>query len=91
MLLFHQCPQPLGATRPERHRAWRHSTSAQGWSCDKARALDEVLSARPLTLDSAGYFVISCDHNTGTISAQHYANTVNEQGARTHVSRVSSS
>ena len=81
MLLFHRCPPRPGAA-PQRKRAASLARLARGWSKDGAAALDDVLSARPLELDPSGYFLIAVDHDNGTITAKHYANTINEAGAR---------
>lgn len=42
--------------------------------------LDEDLSRRPLSLDPQGYFIISIDRTKRRILAEHYGNTINEQG-----------
>ena len=53
---------------------------ASAWSEVAARALDDELSARPLTLDPAGYFLLSACHEVAVIRVQHYPNTINAAG-----------
>ena len=42
--------------------------------------LDDHLSKRPLALDPQGYFIISIDRHECRIIAEHYGNTINDQG-----------
>lgn len=46
-------------------------------------AMDDQLSNRFIELDSAGYFIIFLDRETGEICADHYGNDINEQGLAT--------
>jgi len=41
---------------------------------------DDRLSRRAIALDPSGYFLISLDRNAGDIVAEHYSNTINDQG-----------
>ncbi len=45
-----------------------------------AAAHDDELSRRPLTLDGAGYFLISARHGEGVIVAEHYCNVIDSRG-----------
>lgn len=49
-------------------------------AADQAHALDERLSNRFIELDEAGYFLIYLDRDTVEICADHYSNTINDQG-----------
>ena len=42
--------------------------------------LDDHLSKRPLAFDPQGYFIISIDRHECRIIAEHYGNTINDQG-----------
>jgi len=44
------------------------------------RRYDDRLSRRAIALDPSGYFLISLDRNAGDIVAEHYSNTINDQG-----------
>jgi dihydropteroate synthase len=44
------------------------------------KSIDEQLSLRSLELDPAGYFIIYIDRAEQTIVAEHYTNTINDQG-----------
>lgn len=46
-------------------------------------SLDNQLSNRFIELDPAGYFIIFIDRESGEICAEHYGNTINEQGLAT--------
>jgi hypothetical protein len=46
----------------------------------QAHDLDERLSNRFIELDAAGYFLIYLDRDTLQICADHYSNTINDQG-----------
>jgi hypothetical protein len=85
-------PYAAALAAPSRRRtvaraaAQRHppATPLQPWSAEaaaRARALDDTLSSRPLQLDPAGYFLIAVRHAEGLITCEHYANTINAQGA----------
>jgi Domain of unknown function (DUF4346) len=45
-----------------------------------AVALDDALSRRHLTLDPAGYFLVSARHSEGVVVAEHYSNVINTAG-----------
>ncbi len=47
---------------------------------DVARGLDDALSNRFIELDETGYFLIYIDGARGLICADHYSNTINNQG-----------
>ena len=47
------------------------------------RQLDDSLSSRFIALDPAGYFLIKLDREAGELIAEHYGNTINEQGLAT--------
>lgn len=42
--------------------------------------LDNQLSKRHIDLDPEGYFIIYLDREAGLICAEHYTNTINDQG-----------
>ncbi len=44
------------------------------------QALDDQLSKRFIKLDPGGYFLIYVDSAAGLICAQHFTNTINNQG-----------
>lgn len=44
------------------------------------RAIDDQLSRREIELDPDGYFIIYLDREAGLICADHYGNTINDQG-----------
>jgi dihydropteroate synthase len=44
------------------------------------QALDDQLSKRFIALDPGGYFLIYLDVEKGLICAEHFANTINDQG-----------
>jgi dihydropteroate synthase len=44
------------------------------------QAIDDQLSRREIELDPAGYFIIYLDREAGLICADHYGNTINDQG-----------
>jgi Domain of unknown function (DUF4346) len=46
----------------------------------QAHDLDDRLSNRFIELDEAGYFLIYLDRDTVQICADHYSNTINDQG-----------
>jgi hypothetical protein len=45
--------------------------------------VDQALSQRFIALDPAGYLLIRIDHNRQELVAEHYGNTINEQGLAT--------
>jgi hypothetical protein len=45
--------------------------------------LDEALSQRFIALDPAGYLLIRVDHDRQELVAEHYGNTINDQGLAT--------
>jgi hypothetical protein len=47
------------------------------------QALDEALSQRFIALDPSGYFLIRVDTDKQELVAEHYGNTINEQGLAT--------
>lgn len=47
------------------------------------QALDHTLSQRFIALDPAGYFLIRVDHSSQELVAEHYGNTINDQGLAT--------
>ncbi|MBE9029617.1 DUF4346 domain-containing protein [filamentous cyanobacterium LEGE 11480] len=46
----------------------------------EAHELDDRLSNRFIELDESGYFLISVDREAVEICADHYSNTINDQG-----------
>lgn len=57
---------------------------AQGQPASEGRqALDEALSQRFIALDPSGYFLIRVDSERQELVAEHYGNTINEQGLAT--------
>jgi len=78
--------QPLASRRRAAARAaaaQQPPSPARPWSAAAAaaaRALDDQLSARPLQLDPAGYFLIAALHDQGLIRCEHYENSINAQG-----------
>jgi hypothetical protein len=52
-------------------------------SHNRRQALDEELSQRFIALDPAGYFLIRVDADMQELVAEHYGNTINEQGLAT--------
>ena len=69
----------LGTT--SRHRTSRSTIVVQRSSLEQLDGpLDDDLSRRPLSLDPLGYFIISIDRTERRIVAEHYGNTINEQG-----------
>lgn len=47
------------------------------------QVLDEQLSARFISLDPAGYFLIRVDAQAGVLVAEHYSNAIDERGLAT--------
>lgn len=47
------------------------------------QALDQALSQRFIALDPSGYFLIRVDSERQELVAEHYGNTINEQGLAT--------
>lgn len=50
---------------------------------DKRQALDDGLSQRFIALDPAGYFLLRVDADRQELVAEHYGNTINDQGLAT--------
>jgi hypothetical protein len=59
------------------------SPEEQAPSQNRRQALDEALSQRFIVLDPAGYFLIRVDVDREELVAEHYGNTINEQGLAT--------
>jgi hypothetical protein len=57
----------------------RHQPSPQ----HDRQTLDEALSQRFIALDPAGYVLIRVEPETQELVAEHYSNTINEQGLAT--------
>jgi hypothetical protein len=51
--------------------------------CKSRQELDEALSQRFIALDPSGYFLIRVDLHRQELVAEHYANTINDQGLAT--------
>jgi dihydropteroate synthase len=67
--MSHAFPRPSGA---------EHQPARQ-----ERQRLDDDLSQRFITLDPAGYFLILVDHDRQELVAEHYGNTINDQGLAT--------
>lgn len=52
-------------------------------SSEGRQALDHALSQRFIALDPAGYFLIRVDQVNQELIAEHYGNTINDQGLAT--------
>ena len=53
------------------------------FSAEQRQALDGRLSQRFIALDSAGYFLIKLDRESGELIAEHYGNGIDERGLAT--------
>mmetsp|Transcript_26929 Transcript_26929/g.86540 ORF Transcript_26929/g.86540 Transcript_26929/m.86540 type:complete len:220 (+) Transcript_26929:619-1278(+) len=47
---------------------------------EMCRVIDDNLSNRPLNLDPSGYFIIRVDKVRGVLVAEHFANTIDDDG-----------
>ena len=79
-MLRYAAAQPPAVLRRSLRRRCSCVRVRAAWDAREARRVDDSLSRRPLSLDPAGYFLVSVSHEAGEIVAQHYANTINAQG-----------
>ena len=56
------------------------STEPISPGCSSRRELDESLSKRFIALDPCGYFLIRIDSQQQELVAEHYGNTIDDQG-----------
>lgn len=65
------------------HAFPRSSAAAHHPARQERGSLDHALSQRFIALDPAGYILIRVDHSQQELVAEHYGNTINEQGLAT--------
>jgi hypothetical protein len=65
------------------HAFPRPSAAASHPARQERSSLDHALSQRFIALDPSGYILIRVDHSRQELVAEHYGNTINDQGLAT--------